>query len=92
MGEIKELEINLVPYKQYGQGMEYDLDRIIYDLDSQVELLSSQADTLDYLVSIANGVLCCMLDNTDYKIEKDTSLQIETKCLFVEVSPAVHLL
>ena len=41
---------------------DFDLDRIIYDLDGQIDLLSSQADALDYLISVASGILCGMLD------------------------------
>ncbi len=37
-------------------------DKTIYDMNSQVELLSSQADNLDYVVAIASGIVCGMLD------------------------------
>ncbi len=39
-----------------------DLDAVIYDLDKQIELLSSQADKWDHLVAVASGILCGMLD------------------------------
>ena len=58
----KDLEVSLVPYEQLVSETDFDLDRIIYDLDNQIELLSSQADNLDYLVSVASGILCGMLD------------------------------
>ena len=58
----KALDVSLIPYEQSVVGTTFDLDQIIYDLDSQIELLSSQADTLDYLVAVASGVLCGMLD------------------------------
>ncbi len=58
----KELDVSIIPYEQCAVGTTFDLDQIIYDLDSQIELLSSQADTLDYLVAVASGVLCGMLD------------------------------
>ena len=57
-----ELEIELIPQIESTLDAEYDLDRIIYDLDSQIDLLSSQADKLDYLISIGCGVLCGLLD------------------------------
>lgn len=41
---------------------EYDLERIIFDLDSQIDLLSSHTDKIDYLVSIGSGVLCGLVD------------------------------
>lgn len=40
----------------------FDLDKIIYDLNTQIKLLSSQADNLDYIVAIASGIACSMLD------------------------------
>lgn len=62
MNEISKIEVSLVPNEQYVGNPEFDLDRIICDLDGQIELLSSQADTIDYLVSVASGVLCGLLD------------------------------
>lgn len=41
---------------------EFDFDKTIYDLNSQIELLSSQADNLDYIVAIASGIACGVLD------------------------------
>lgn len=58
----KDLDVSLIPYEQCAVGTAFDLDQIIYDLDSQIDLLSSQADTLDYLVAVASGILCGMLD------------------------------
>jgi len=57
-----KIDVSLIPYSQYIGESEYDLDRIIYDLDTQIDLLSSHADTLDYLISIASGMLCGILD------------------------------
>ena len=62
MNEVSKIEVSLIPNEQYVSNAEFDLDRIIYDLDGQIELLSSQADTIDYLVSVASGVLCGLLD------------------------------
>ena len=39
-----------------------NIEETIYDLDSQMQMLSSQADKLDYLVSASSGILCGMLD------------------------------
>lgn len=41
---------------------DYNFDRIIYDLNTDMSLLSSQADKYDYLISIGSGVLSSMLD------------------------------
>ena len=57
-----DINISLVPYESNMSDPDWDLDRIIYDLDGQIDLLSSQADTLNYLISVANGILCGMLD------------------------------
>ena len=62
MNDGEQLQINLIPYEKITPSNEYDLDRIIFDLDSQIGLLSSQADKFDYLVSVASGVLCGALD------------------------------
>jgi hypothetical protein len=62
MREIDNLQVELQQYNESTLNSEYDLDRIIYDLDSQIDLLSSQADKYDYLVSIGSGVLCGLLD------------------------------
>lgn len=62
MSETDNLQIELKPYSEAMLNAEYDLDKIIYDLDSRIDLLSSQADKFDYLVSIGSGVLCGVLD------------------------------
>lgn len=62
MSETDNLQIELKPYSEATHNAEYDLDRIIFDLDSQIDLLSSQADKFNYLVSAASGVLCSLLD------------------------------
>lgn len=62
MSETDNLQIELKPYSEAMLNAEYDLDKIIYDLDSKIDLLSSQADKFDYLVSIGSGILCGALD------------------------------
>lgn len=59
---MDNLQIELKPYSEAAFNAEYDLDKIIFDLDSHIDLLSSQADKFDYLVSAASGVLCSLLD------------------------------
>ena len=59
---IGQLQITLAPSKEMEVNNEYDLDKIIFDLNSQIDLLSNQADKFDYLVSIASGLLCGGLD------------------------------
>ncbi|NLE00127.1 MAG: hypothetical protein GX640_09650, partial [Fibrobacter sp.] len=55
-----ELEIGLISEKEKSARIE--IEKSIYDLDDQIKLLSSQADKIDYLVAIASGVLCGMID------------------------------
>lgn len=62
MKEIGNLQVEIQSYSENVFKSEFDLDRIIYDLDSKVDLISSHADHLDYLVSIGSGVLCGLLD------------------------------
>ncbi|MGI5935350.1 MAG: hypothetical protein ACOX7I_00870 [Oscillospiraceae bacterium] len=59
---IIDIQIEIMPCDNLAKPAAYDLDRIIFDLDSKIDLLSSQADKLDYLVSIGSGVLCGLLD------------------------------
>lgn len=60
--EDNTLQVELRKYEESTFNSEYDFDRIIYDLNSQIELLASQADKYDYLVSISSGLLCGLLD------------------------------
>lgn len=60
MQNNEKLEVGLERYDDINPSL--NLDRIIYDLDSEIKLLSSQADSYDYLVSIGSGVLSAMLD------------------------------
>lgn len=57
-----DIKYELIPYDSYIGLQEFDFDKTIYDLNSQIELLSSQADNLDYVVAIASGIACGMLD------------------------------
>ncbi|MBE6666593.1 MAG: hypothetical protein E7603_10365 [Ruminococcaceae bacterium] len=57
-----ELQVSLIPYEKIAEDQKYDLDQMIFDLDRQIDLLSSQADKWDYFVSIASGLLCAVLD------------------------------
>lgn len=64
-----------------------DLDAVIYDLDKQIELLSSQADKWDYLVAVASGILCGMLDILwvgDFSLENGRAFASDKVDSFVE--------
>lgn len=53
-----DIKYELIPYDGFIGSKEFDFDKAIYDLNSQIELLSSQADNLDYVVAIASGIAC----------------------------------
>ena len=53
-----DIKYELIPYDGFIGSKEFDFDKDIYDLNSQIELLSSQADNLDYVVAIASGIAC----------------------------------
>lgn len=47
----------------FAYDIKFDFDAIIYDLENEVNLLSSQAEQLDYLVSAASGLLADYLQD-----------------------------
>lgn len=92
VNELKEIDVSLIPNEQYDTDPEFDLDKIIFDLDGQIELLSSQADKLDYLVAVASGVLCGMLDILwvgDFSLEHGRELASEKVEVFVKKSAKI---
>lgn len=62
MSEREDIRYELIPYDGFIGSQEFDFDKTIYDLNSQIELLSSHADNLDYVVAIASGIACGLLD------------------------------
>lgn len=62
MSERVDIRYELIPYDGFIGSQEFDFDKTIYDLNSQIELLSSHADNLDYVVAIASGIACGLLD------------------------------
>ena len=60
--ENLDIKYELIPYEGFVGSKEFDFDKAIYDLNSQIELLSSQADNLDYVVAVASGIVCGLLD------------------------------
>ena len=57
-----DIKYELIPYDDFIGAKEFDFDKTIYDLNSQIELLSSQADNSDYVIAIASGIACGLLD------------------------------
>ncbi len=62
MRETGKLQVEQIPYDAKTAKDLENLDKILYGLDSRIQVLSSKADGLDYVVSIASGVLCGALD------------------------------
>ena len=57
-----DIKYELIPYDDFIGSKEFDIDKTIYDLNSQIELLSNKADNLDYIVAVASGIACGLLD------------------------------
>ena len=71
------LEVSIKTSQEISAVDHYDYDRIIFDLDTKIDQLSSQADNLDYIVSVASGVLCAALDILwvgDFNLERGRSI------------------
>ena len=48
--ENNKVQVSLSPYHTGGVQDGYDLDRILFDLDSQIELYTAHPDRAGYLV------------------------------------------
>lgn len=60
MNYNKEVEVSVVT--RIEKTVDTKIEENIFGLNNQIKMLSSQADKIDYLVSIASGILCGMLD------------------------------
>lgn len=60
--DYTNIKYELIPYDNFVGSDVFDFDKTIYDLNSQIELLSSQTDNLDYIVAVASGIACSILD------------------------------
>lgn len=60
--ELQKVQYELVPHSEFVGLKQYDFDQTIFDLNSQIDMLSSQADSLDYIVAVASGIVCGLLD------------------------------
>ena len=65
-----DIKYELIPYDGFIGSKEFDFDKAIYDLNSQIELLSSQADNLDYVVAIASDAYERLTDMNPYTKQK----------------------
>lgn len=62
MNELENVKVELVTSPDEASYSVNQFESIIFDLDSQIELLSSRANKWDCLVALASGVACGMLD------------------------------
>jgi len=87
MNENYQVQVELIPNDDETFKDEYDLDRVIYDLETQIDLFSSQADKFDYLVSIGSGILCGLLDIfwvSDINLERGREISSDKIDCFVK--------
>lgn len=56
------IKCELISDDEFIGSSEFDFDKIIFDLNSQIDLLSNKTDCLDYIVAIASGIVCGILD------------------------------
>lgn len=57
-----KLQVELQQYPMNISDSDFDYDKLVYDIENEIDMLSSQADKYDYLLSIGSGVLSSMLD------------------------------
>lgn len=57
--ESCEITANIIEMSQIADT---DFEKALYNVENEVESLSSQADRLDYFVAISSGLLCGLLD------------------------------
>lgn len=62
MNSNLDIEYKILPYENFSENEEFYFDEIIFDVYSKLDLLSSSADKFDYLLAIASGIVCGMLD------------------------------
>lgn len=62
VNEINNIEVKLLSNQEVPPTEVNEFESIIFDLDSQINILSSKADKWDCLVALGSGVACAMMD------------------------------
>lgn len=62
MNELEKIKIELLTDPAELTIGVNDFESIIYDLNAQIEMLSSKADKWDCLVALGSGIVCGMMD------------------------------
>ncbi len=59
MSKCEIIETSLIEQSQLASK---DIEKTIYNLNNEIDSMSSHADNLDYFVAVASGIVCAMLD------------------------------
>lgn len=62
MNEINNIEVKLLSNQEVYPTEVNELESIIFNLDSKIDMLSSKVDKWDCLVALGSGVACAMMD------------------------------
>lgn len=62
VNEINNIEVKLLSSQEVPPTEVNEFESIIFDLDSQINILSNKADKWDCLVALGSGVACAMMD------------------------------
>jgi len=62
VNEINNIEVKLLSNQEVPPTEGNEFESIIFDLDSQINILSNKADKWDCLVALGSGVACAMMD------------------------------
>lgn len=62
MNELVKIKVELISEPTELDTSVNDFESIIFDLNSQIEMLSSKADKWDCLVALGSGIICGMMD------------------------------
>lgn len=62
MNEQEKIKVELISDLNILPMNVNSLDSVIFNLDSQIDMLSSEADKWDYLLAIGSGIACGMMD------------------------------
>lgn len=62
MNEQEKIKVELISDLNILPMNVNSLDSVIFNLDSQIDVLSSKADKWDYLLAVGSGIACGMMD------------------------------
>lgn len=62
MNEQEKIKVELISDLNILSMNVNSLDSVIFNLDSQIDMLSSKADKWDYLLAVGSGIACGMMD------------------------------